>query len=274
VVAAAQSSSGPPLRGDITCHDRGAALTDDDEPFLGEDRQGVLQGRHRNVLQVAHLADRGERLTCGEHPGADRVPDRVHHLLPGRLTAGGINGKERHVPVLTERLASARVIPAAPQLRVEQVEQRAAYLADLKVTKSGLDHPPDIDLVRLPGGQVPVSHLDVPVHELGRGGVCLGLASRCGLLEQLAELDLRRPFGLAGLPQPNLAARQRIGPGVHLHAPGSAGESLYVSGQSPDYDTTVHRTTDIGPQTGPQEGLLKVCFPWWGARGSNPEPMG
>jgi hypothetical protein len=57
------------------------------------------------------------------------------------------------------------------------------------------------------------------------------LTPRRGLLEQLAELDLRGPFGLAGLAEPDLAARQRIDPGVHLHAPGSAGESLYVSGR-------------------------------------------
>jgi hypothetical protein len=34
----------------------------------------------------------------------------------------------------------------------------------------------------------------------------LGLASGLRLLEQLAELDLRRPFGLAGLAQADLAA--------------------------------------------------------------------
>jgi hypothetical protein len=50
----------------------------------------------------------------------------------------------------------------------------------------------------------------------------VGLASRRSLLEQLAELDLRRPLGLAGLAEPDLPARQRIGPGVHLHAPGPA----------------------------------------------------
>jgi hypothetical protein len=33
--------------------------------------------------------------------------------------------------------------------------------------------------------------------------------SRRGLLEQFAELDLRRRLGLACLPQPDLAAGQR-----------------------------------------------------------------
>ena len=95
-------------------------------------------------------------------------------------------------------------IPAPLQLRVEQVEQGPAYRADLQVPESGLDHPPDVELVRLPGRQVPVGDLRVPVHELGHGGVRLRLASRPGLLEQFAELYLRRPFCLACLPQPDL----------------------------------------------------------------------
>ncbi len=64
-----------------------------------------VSGGNRYVLQVAHLTDRGERLTRGEGPGADRVPDRVRHLLPGGLTAGGIDSENRYVPVLGERLA-------------------------------------------------------------------------------------------------------------------------------------------------------------------------
>ena len=36
------------------------------------------------------------------------------------------------------------------------------------------------------------------VHEFGNGGARLRWADRLGLLEQFAELDLRRPFGLAG----------------------------------------------------------------------------
>jgi hypothetical protein len=62
----------------------------------------------------------------------------------------------------------------------------------------------------------------VSVHELGYGRVRLRLTPRRGLLEQLAELDLRLPFGLTCLAQPDLAARQRIGPSVDLHPPGTA----------------------------------------------------
>src|SRR6185437_4451040 len=133
-------------------------------------------------------------------------------------TASRIDGEDRHVPVLDEPLACAPRIAAAAQLRVEQVEQRPAYLADLEVPERWLDHPPDVDLVRLARGQIPVSDLEVPVHQLRHGGVRLGLTPRSGLLEQLAELDLRSPFGLAGLPQPDLTARQRVGPGVDTYA--------------------------------------------------------
>lgn len=93
-----------------------------------------------------------------------------------------------------------------------------------------LDNTPDVRLISLPRRQVPVGHLSVLIHELGHGRVRLGLASSLCLLEQPAELNLCRPFGLAGFPQPDLAARQRIGPSVDLHPPGAARQLLYVSG--------------------------------------------
>jgi hypothetical protein len=37
-----------------------AGLMENDEALAGQDRQGVLQGRHRHALQSAHLPDRGE----------------------------------------------------------------------------------------------------------------------------------------------------------------------------------------------------------------------
>ncbi len=216
MVAVARSPAGSPVCHCVTGYDRSAALAYDDKSFLGEDRQSVLQGRHWHVLQVAHLAYRGQRFARREHPGADRVPDRVRHLLPGRLTAGRIDNEDWHVPVLGEPLAGTPGIAAALQLRVEQVEQGPADLADLQVPESGLDHPPDVELVRLPGRQVPVGDFRIPVHELGHGGIRLGLASRRGLLEQFAERYLRRPFCLACLPQPDLSARQRVSSGVNL----------------------------------------------------------
>ena len=118
--------------------------------------------------------------------------------------------------MLNEPLTGAPRITAPPQLRIEQVEQWPADLADLQMSERRLDNTPDVRLISLPRRQVPVGHLGVLVHELGHGRVRLGLAPRRGLLEQLAELDLRRPFGLTCLPQPDLATRQRIGPSVDL----------------------------------------------------------
>jgi hypothetical protein len=97
------------------------------------------------------------------------------------------------------------------------------------VPERRLDNPPDVRLISLPRRQVPVGHLGVLVRQLVHGRVRLRLAPR-GLLEQPAEFGLRRPFGLSGLPQPDLAARQRVGPAVDLHPPGPARQLLYVTG--------------------------------------------
>jgi hypothetical protein len=51
-------------------------------------------------LKRAHLLDRGQRFARREHPGADRVPKRVGHLLSGRPAARSNDTKRRHVPVL------------------------------------------------------------------------------------------------------------------------------------------------------------------------------
>ena len=102
--------------------------------------------------------------------------------------------------------------------------------------EGGLDGPADVPEVALPGGHVPPGCRHVLVEQLGHGDGRVGLASRYGLRQQLAELDLRGPLGLACLAEPDLPARQRVGPGVHLHAPGSAGELLYVSGRYSRHD--------------------------------------
>ncbi len=69
---------------DVTGHDCGPALPEDDKPFLAQDSQGVLQCRDPHALKRAYLLDREQRFTRREHPGADRVPKRVGHLLPGQ----------------------------------------------------------------------------------------------------------------------------------------------------------------------------------------------
>jgi hypothetical protein len=104
--------------------------------------------------------------------------------------------------LLVKQVANAEFSAALLRL-VPQCGRSAAAMAKT-MPKSGLDHPPDVDLVRLPGRQVPVGDLGVPIHQLRHSGVRLGLASRRGLLERLAELDLRGTFGLTGLPQADL----------------------------------------------------------------------
>jgi hypothetical protein len=122
----------------------------------------------------------------------------------------------------------------------QRVQQWAADLADLRGPEGGFDGPADIPEVAHPGGYVPPGCRHVLVEQLGDGDVRVGLPPGLGHREQLAELDLRRPFGLTCPPQPDLTARQRVDPGVYLHAPGSAGESLYVSGPAIGLPTAVY----------------------------------
>jgi hypothetical protein len=71
-------------------------------------------------------------------------------------------------------------------------------------------------------------------------------------LEQLAQLDLRLDLGLAGLAEAELAAGQRVLPGVHL-----AGGCIAPP-------TSVHEWVH-----GPTRVAIK---PRWGGWGSNPRP--
>jgi len=64
--------------------------------------------------------------------------------------------------------------------------------------------------VALPGRHIPPSCRDVLVEQLGHGDGRVGLASRCGLREQPAELDLRGPFGPACLAGPDLPVGDRV----------------------------------------------------------------
>jgi hypothetical protein len=52
--------------------------------------------------------------------------------------------------MLDEPLAAAPRITTPSQLRIEQVEQRAADLANLQVPERRLDHPPDVGLTGRP----------------------------------------------------------------------------------------------------------------------------
>ena len=146
--------AGPTVHHDVTGYDGGAALPEDDKTFVGEGRlRACCSVATRTSCRVLISLDRGQRSPSASMPEWI-TSDRVSHLLPGRPTAEWIDRKNRHLPVFNKPLASTRQVTAAPQLRVEQVEQRPAYLADLQVPESGLDHPPDVDLIRLPRRQV------------------------------------------------------------------------------------------------------------------------
>ena len=245
----------------ISGHDRSPALTDDDQALVGHTATACCKVATGTPCET--LISRTE----GSGSPGTSIPEVIESLSVSatcRQAGRRVSGRtceDRHIPVLSEPLPRASRIAAAPQLGVKQIEQGAAYLPDLQMPKSGLDHPPDIDLVRLPGGQVPLGNFGIPVHQLGHGDVRFGLAARVGLLEQLAELDLRGPLGLAGLPKPDFLTRKRVSPGVNLDAPGPARQLLYVSGWGLCHDMTVHLGADIGPRTGPRGVCLDPVFP-------------
>jgi len=112
----------------------------------------------------------------------------------------------------------------------------------------------------------PLGVTTLSVHELGLGRVGLWLAASLRPLEQLAQLDLRRPFRLTGLPQPDFAACQRIGSSVDLHPPRPARQLLYVSGRPLTYDITVTRTTD----TRSTRTMINMVFCLVGRQGVEP----
>jgi hypothetical protein len=123
------------------------------------------------------------------------------------------------VAVLGERLAGTREVAALLQPRVEVIQQRAADLAHFLRPQHRLDRAPDVAEVGFRCGHVPPGDRNVLVEQLGHGDVRVGLTSCPREREQPAELDLRLYLGLPGLPEPDLAAGQRVLPGVYLGAP-------------------------------------------------------
>ena len=167
-----------------------------------------------------------------------RLRSFVSGLLPLGPRVGRVGPQVRDVAVLGERLAGAREIAASHQPGVQRVQQRAADLADLRGPDCRLDSPADIPEIALPRRHVPPGRRHVLVEQLGNRDGRVGLPSRCGLREQLAELDLRRPLGLACLPQPDLPTRQWVGRDIHLHSPRSARQLLSVSTRGANHDGT------------------------------------
>jgi hypothetical protein len=131
--------------------------------------------------------------------------------------------------VLGEWLAGAREVAALLQARVEIIQQRAADLAYFPDPERGLDGAADVAEVGLFRGDVSPCDRHVRVEQLGDGDARVGLPSCPRELEQPAELDLRLDLRPASLPEPDLAAGQRVLARVHLGTPRPARQLLYVT---------------------------------------------
>ena len=217
------------------------------------------------MLRMCALTVFGETDSCPAISGRDKLVgrcqfsglDRGRKLVGGLLPLGPrvitVRSQVRHVPVLGEGLAHTREVAAPHQAGVEGVQQGSAYLPHLHGPDCRGDGPADVPEVALPGGQISTGDRKVLVEQLGHGDIGFGRTAFGRFLQQPAEIEVRLLLGPDGGLEANCAAGERVGPGVHLHAPGSAGESLYVSGRSPSHDVTVP-ITDIGPRSGPRIG--------------------
>ena len=144
--------------------------------------------------------------------------------------------------------AGAREVAAARQPGVQRVKQRAADLADLRGPEGGLDGPADVAEVAC---RVDTSHPAVDTY-WSSSWATVTLESGCRTAWAIAS---SLPSSICAARSGLHVLRNRISrpvsgsaPGVHLHAPGSAGESLYVSSWSSSHDVTAHRIAEIGPQ--------------------------
>jgi hypothetical protein len=221
----------------FACDRRRPPVADVHQPFVGERHERVPYGAGFQSLELVQFGNRWESVTGYELARSDRCPQLVSGLLPRGSRIGRVGPEVRDVAVLGELLAGGREVAAPHQPDAQRVQQRAADLAGLHGPEVGFDGPANISEVAHPGGHVPSSCRHVLVEQLRHGDARVGLASRCGLLKQLAELDLRRPSGLTCLPQPDLPAGERVGPGVDLGTPGSARQLLYVSPRCTSHDT-------------------------------------
>ena len=87
--------------------------------------------------------------------------------------------------------------------------------------------------------------------------------------EQLAELDLRLYFGLAGLPELELEQASGALPGIHLGTPRPARQSLYVTGR---INAAGCRAADSPVHEPAEECTNTAQNRRWGGRNSNPRP--
>jgi hypothetical protein len=212
----------------------------------------VAQGDRFQPLEPGELGHRRERITGGELPARNGFPEPAGRLLPLHPPVRRVGPQVGDVAMLGERLAGARQVAALLQARVEVVQQRAADLAHFLRSQRGHDGAAYVTEVRILRGDVPPCDRQILVKQLGDGDAQIRLPPGPRELKQPAELDLRLDLGPAGLPEPDLAAGQRVLPGVYLGAPRSARQLLYVTGWGMRHGGRVHRRTDIGPRSGPR----------------------
>ncbi len=205
-VVADTSPTGTRRRGHVVlaADDGPATLAHPDQSLNVQRRHRVMQRGQPQPVQVRYLTRRRELVARSQLARANRFPDLVGDLLPGRASAR--HDRQRREPnVLGQRPAGAGQVAAPAQPRVEGVQHRAADLADFDGAQRGQDRPPDVTLVRLPGGQVQLGDLHVPVEQLADRHPRVWSAPGCGVLQQSPEGDLSFLLGLDGLPVPKLA---------------------------------------------------------------------
>jgi hypothetical protein len=206
-------------------------MADDQQSFRRKDQERMADGALFQSLEPGELGRRRELVAWDERAAGDGIPERAGRLLPVHPPVGRVGSQVGDVAVLGERLAGAREVAALPQARVEVIQQRTADLAYFLDPECGLDGAADIAEVGLHRGHVPPGHRNVLVEQSGDGDVRVRLPPCPCEREQLAELDLRLDLGPAGLPEPELAAGQRVLPGVYPGTPRPARQLLYVTGR-------------------------------------------
>jgi hypothetical protein len=204
-------------------------VADDHQPFRLEDQKRVTDGTRFQSLKAGKLGHRRQRIARDERAASDRLPELAGRLLPLHPTVRRVGPQVGDVAMLSERLAGARQVAALLQARVEDVQQRTPDLAHFLRSPRGLDSAAYVTEVRLLRGDVSPGDRQVLVEQFGDGEVRVRLPPGPRELEHLAELDLRLDLGLAGLPELELAAGQRVLPGVYPGTPRPARQLLYVT---------------------------------------------
>ena len=147
---------------------------------------------------AGQLGDRRQRRRPGRAARSGSPPQR--RPRPAASPGAGRRGSGRRTGTLRCSVNGLPVHARSPQrfsARVQRVEQGAADLPHLHGPEGRLDGAADVPEVALPRGHVPLGDRAYWSSSCATVRADSGWRPSDGLLEQLAELDLRRPFGLA-----------------------------------------------------------------------------